>query len=1208
MQIIKKYIRIIFLFTLLFTFCACKIGGGNIDVNDDIDEKVTITFHYYEGKDETIEIKKGTKLDSPERLLRDNYLFEGWYADALLNNVYVFGTEVSENITLYAKWLELIPASYEIKFEVNGASLITKQNVEAGGLVSRPADPTKDGYRFINWYIDQALTREYDFTSPVNNDLTLYAKWEKIEPTIYEVSFEVNGGNDITKQQIEAGSIVSRPADPTKDNYRFVNWYTDQNFTNQYDFASPVNSSFILYAKWIKTINVVFYGKDNNQLQIEVVDEGEKLNGIFDAPKVTGFTFLGWYIDGTNTKIDFETYQFLNDTNLIAIYEEEVISSKITFLAEDGYEESATIKFAKISDATSYNIYLNNNCLTEKDYYLQEKEGIIRVDLFGLKAGNYKFRVVPVINGNENNELDNETETINVQAYDRSGYAHFNYNEGVGAYNNDGSLKANAIVLYVTDENKNSVTLTYKGTTVIGIGNILNSVGEACGESGHENQCKKVSNGHTYYGKGNTNQGILLKLAQDNIPLVVRFVGCVSDSGLYEASPFDASNESLINGLTGYNGYDYGGSVGDNGHMARMKSAKNITLEGVGDDAIIDGWGFHLICETSHSAYAKNFEVRNLTFINTPEDAIGMEGQENESTLTITASVERCWIHHNCFIGPTILSPAESDKSEGDGSCDFKRGRYFTCSYNYFEGCHKTNLVGSSKTSVQFCLTYHHNLWYNCSARQPLARRANIHFYNNFIYGTTDTVSSLRANAYMYSENNYYLGCSRPVSYNEETTAGVCKSFGNILVGCYNSYDAYVASSRIEAVNSNCTDGQISYVNFDTNSSLFYYDNVNKKSDCYLTSANVARIECLAKSGSRYRTNLDRCLVSDDPNITNVASSSTISANTTLSINKGKGVLKVFSVVSDVMLTISATSENGYNPAYLLKMNGELVLAISSSDQEVILNEGTYVIVAGQSFTGNNNKNDKEATITKCVFELYDEATYFTKLINNYNNALSLIPNNITYTDECYDLINNATEAYEKLGSRKDEVNNDKLVASINSYKEAGSSFVEGKISLIVSPVTNENASLVLDARSALDKLLEKFSDVIISNLDELEAAEIEVSNLNSGSPKIECTFDGSPSNDSITVSGNYSQTSITIAGTSYTKGLKMESSTSVTFTLEQTSKLTLHVTPGKIIKIDGTNYNIEESGILVINNLQAGEHTISKNTTNTILYYLSIE
>ena len=80
---------------------------------------------------------------------------------------------------------------------------------------------------------------------------------------------------------------------------------------------------------------------------------------------------------------------------------------------------------------------------------------------------------------------------VDVMEYDRSGYAHFNYNEGVGAYKDDGTLKDNAIVLYVTDATKNTVELKYNGKTVRGIGNILNSVGKASGDEGHETECRK---------------------------------------------------------------------------------------------------------------------------------------------------------------------------------------------------------------------------------------------------------------------------------------------------------------------------------------------------------------------------------------------------------------------------------------------------------------------------------------------------------------------------------------------------------------------------------------------------------------------------------------------------------------------------------------------------------------------------------------------
>lgn len=105
--------------------------------------------------------------------------------------------------------------------------------------------------------------------------------------------------------------------------------------------------------------------------------------------------------------------------------------------------------------------------------------------------------------------------------------------------------------------------------------------------------------------------------------------------------------------------------------MARMQYARNITLEGVGDDASVNGWGFHFMCsdESYAAGLGRNCEVRNIYFVNYPEDAFGAEGEQNGST--ITGPVERVWVHNNNFGPGFCKNPAESDKAEGDGSCDF---------------------------------------------------------------------------------------------------------------------------------------------------------------------------------------------------------------------------------------------------------------------------------------------------------------------------------------------------------------------------------------------------------------------------------------------------------------------------------------------------------------------------------------------------------
>lgn len=159
------------------------------------------------------------------------------------------------------------------------------------------------------------------------------------------------------------------------------------------------------------------------------------------------------------------------------------------FASVGGHLESiyALISGVKDSDVTavSYSGTMNGQLTGENfEFLVRDESNGVRIDIPGLKAGTYTLTVTT--------KKGTFTQSgIKVTSYDRSGYAHFNYSNGVGAYNDDGTLKSNAIVLYVTDSNKNSVTINYNGTTVKGIGNILNSVGKECGEAGHEGQCKK---------------------------------------------------------------------------------------------------------------------------------------------------------------------------------------------------------------------------------------------------------------------------------------------------------------------------------------------------------------------------------------------------------------------------------------------------------------------------------------------------------------------------------------------------------------------------------------------------------------------------------------------------------------------------------------------------------------------------------------------
>ena len=462
------------------------------------------------------------------------------------------------------------------------------------------------------------------------------------------------------------------------------------------------------------------------------------------------------------------------------------------------------------------------------EYLVRDTDNGLRVDILGLKAGNYTVTITT-------SKGDITESNISVGTQDRSGYAHFNYTEGVGAYNDNGELKADAIILYVTDENKDTVSVTSKdGTTVSGIGNILNSAGQDVGDG-------KTSNGSTVT---NTNSDILKKLAEDGTHLVVRIVGNVT-------APY---------GLTAYNTTDFGGLKGDNGFMARMKSGKDITIEGIGTNACINGWGLHFICEESAPEFGKSFEVRNLAFRNVPEDAVGMEGVQANGV--VTASVERCWIHNNEFYVPNIEKPAESDKKQGDGACDFKRGQYFTNSYNYYEGYHKTNLVGANDSNLQYNISFHNNYWKDCAARGPLARQANIHLYNNIYEHQTDVGQDSRANSYFFSEYNLFENCDDCTVIK---SGGAIKSFNDSFVNCEHETTGTVVTSKTEAISNNNK-----YPDFDTNASLSYIpagdyilqtDTTKLKSNFEINGGTMDE-----NSASAMITDIDTVTVSGDVN------------------------------------------------------------------------------------------------------------------------------------------------------------------------------------------------------------------------------------------------------------------------------------------------------------------------------------------------------
>lgn len=124
---------------------------------------------------------KGTNIEEPKSTPSCyGYAFDGkWYKDKELTKQWNFDNDVvpadtGDTLTLYAGFRE---AYYTVAFEPNGGSAVPKQQVQEGKVVRKPKDPVKQNEIFLGWYEDDVLTMPYDFTSELQNDITLYAKW-----------------------------------------------------------------------------------------------------------------------------------------------------------------------------------------------------------------------------------------------------------------------------------------------------------------------------------------------------------------------------------------------------------------------------------------------------------------------------------------------------------------------------------------------------------------------------------------------------------------------------------------------------------------------------------------------------------------------------------------------------------------------------------------------------------------------------------------------------------------------------------------------------------------------------------------------------------------------------------------------------------------------------------------------------------------------
>jgi uncharacterized repeat protein (TIGR02543 family) len=243
-------------------------------------------------------VAEGRKVSSPPAMTKAGYSFNGWYNDEAFNDLWIFETDtVKEDLTLYAKWTEVPPGSYNVTFESNGGNSPSDQIVAAGGKASWPPDVTRDGYTLSGWYKEEAFINVWDFdTDIVISDMKLYAKWTR---HIYTVTY-MDGDTELTaltQRDVAHGNTVTRPTNPIKPGFIFVNWCSDSELSTLYNFDVPITDNKILYAQWNRITYIVkFESNGGNEVLPRTVNEGETAARP-DNPTKGGNNFDNWYSD-----------------------------------------------------------------------------------------------------------------------------------------------------------------------------------------------------------------------------------------------------------------------------------------------------------------------------------------------------------------------------------------------------------------------------------------------------------------------------------------------------------------------------------------------------------------------------------------------------------------------------------------------------------------------------------------------------------------------------------------------------------------------------------------------------------------------------------------------------------------------------------------------------------------------------------------------
>ncbi|MDO5044944.1 MAG: InlB B-repeat-containing protein, partial [Coriobacteriia bacterium] len=281
-----------------------NIGGQTVEVELN-DSKLDLS-----ALSEGLDITKVQDLNSDEATLEGNILT---FKAREVNYNYNTGKGLM-SVCLKATDPHQPNGTYKVEFETGGNGVINPQYITEGGKATKPVNPTKEGYTFDKWVDENG--NEFNFNTPITSDIKLFASWSNL---IYEVTFDTDGGSDVSNRYVSHNVKLEKPEDPTKTGHTFDKWVDENGI--EFDFNTPITSNITLKATYKQLYpnhhEVKFLTYSTPRSFIKYVRHGGRVEKPED-PTMEGKTFIYWR-DEHYIEFDFNT-PITSDMTLTAGY------------------------------------------------------------------------------------------------------------------------------------------------------------------------------------------------------------------------------------------------------------------------------------------------------------------------------------------------------------------------------------------------------------------------------------------------------------------------------------------------------------------------------------------------------------------------------------------------------------------------------------------------------------------------------------------------------------------------------------------------------------------------------------------------------------------------------------------------------------------------------------------------------------------------